>query len=291
MRHAHVAAAVAGRLIAIFSLTLFAAGAMAETPAERGAYLVRGIAACGNCHTQQGPDGPVGPELGGGQLIEESGLFKAYTANITPDPETGVGRWSDAELIRAIREGIRPDGSLIGPPMPFEVYRGMSDTDVAAIVAYLRTVDPVRNVVAKSEYSFPLPPAYGPPLGSVPEVPRSDAVAYGGYLAGPLGHCIACHTPMVGPVRDFEHALGAGGFVLTGPWGVAVSRNITSDPQDGLGRWSDAEIKRAITEGVRPDGNRLIPPMPYGYYHNIEDADLDAIVAYLRVLPPKPTTD
>ncbi len=267
-------------------LVLAAGPAGAETALERGAYLVRSIVACGNCHTQQGPDGPTGPELAGGNPIEEPGAFVARPPNITPDPETGIGAWTDAQLAKAIREGIRPDGSLIGPPMPFEVYNRLSDSDVAAIIAYLHTVKPVHNAVPKSEYRIPLPPAYGPPVGSVRDVPRADKVAYGAYLAGPLGHCIVCHTPMVAGRPDFEHQLGAGGVEFHGPWGVSVSRNITPDPESGIGAWSDAEIKRAITEGVSRDGRRLEPPMAFAWYRNISEADLDAIVAYLRTLKP-----
>ena len=256
--------------------------ARAETLLERGTYLMQGIVACGNCHTPQGPEGPLpGMEMAGG-LPFEFEAFTAYGSNLTPDAETGIGGWSDAEIITAIREGRRPDGSIIGPPMPIALYRNLSDRDVAAIVVYLRSLKPVRNAVPKSDYRMPLPPAYGPPVTSVAEVPRDDQLAYGAYLAGPLGHCIECHSPMGPKGPDWEHQLGAGGFEFPGPWGVSVSANITPA---GLGDWSDEEIKQAITEGVRPDGRPLLPPMPFGFYRNISEPDLDALVAYLRSLP------
>jgi hypothetical protein len=85
---------------------------------------------------------------------------------------------------------------------------------------------------------------------------------------------------------DFANKLGAGGLPFHGPWGVSISGNITSDPDSGLGNWSDDQIKTAITEGVRADGSKLMPPMPFDYYRNIDARDLDAIVAYLRSLPP-----
>lgn len=269
-------------------LCLLCAGlARAETPLERGAYLVNTIAACGNCHTQQGPDGPApGVELAGGMQFDMNPAFVAYAPNITPDAETGIGNWSDAEIAKAIREGLRPDGSLIGPPMPLELYRGISDADLAAIVAYVRSVPPVRNAVPKSSFNIPLPPAYGPPVEGVAEVARDDPATYGAYLAGPMGHCIECHTPMVGHARDFENRLNAGGFEIPGPWGIAVTPNITPDEETGIGTWSDADIKRAITEGVRPDGGLLGPPMAFHYYRNIRAEDLDAIVAYLRSVKP-----
>lgn len=263
------------------------AAVAAESPLERGAYLMRSIVACGNCHTPQGPDGPIpGMELAGGTEIEDKGML-ARVPNITPDVETGIGGWTDAQIITAIREGKRPDGTIIGPPMPIGQYRSLSDKDVRAIVAYLRSVPPVSNAVPPSQYDFPLPPSYGPPVASVPEPDRSDKTAYGAYLAGPAGHCVECHTPMVEGRFDYEQ-LGAGGLRIPGPWGVSVSANITPHPKDGIGGWTDAQIKRAITEGVHPDGHELMPPMAFAYYAKMSDADLEAIVAYLRSLKPLP---
>ncbi len=257
----------------------------------RGTYLMQGVVACGNCHTPRGSDAlPVeGMTLAGGFVIEEP-VFTAYAPNITQDEETGIGAWSDAEIIRAIREGIRPDGTVIGPPMPIPSYRGMSDNDVRAIVAYLRTVPPVRNVVQKSVYNFPLPESYGPPLGSVPDVSRDDALAYGTYIGNSLGHCMECHTPMVDGQFDFSRT-GAGGMVFHNPFGLqlaAIAANITPNRQVGLGAWTDDEIKRAITQGISRDGRQLPPVMAFPYYRTISDEDLSALVVYLRSLPPQP---
>jgi len=259
--------------------------ASAETLLERGAYLMQGIVACGNCHTTVGPEGPVpGMEMAGGMPIKEK-AFTAYASNITPDKETGIGAWTDEEIIAAIREGRRPDGSIIGPPMPIGLYRGISDRDAKALVAYLRQVPPVKNAVPKSEYSFPLPPSYGPPVGQVSDVDPSDTLAYGAYLAGPAGHCIECHSPPgANGVPDLANKLGAGGFEFHGPWGVSVSPNITPK---ALGSWSDAEIKKAITAGIGRDGRRLMPPMGFAYYATMREEDLDAILVYLRSLPEK----
>lgn len=262
--------------------------AQAETPLQRGTYLVRSIVACGNCHTPQTPQGPKpGMELAGQLVIKEEG-FTAYAPNITQDKETGIGAWTDEQIMHAIREGKRPDGSLIGPPMPIDLYRNMADDDVRAIVAYLRTVPPVKHTVPKSIYHIPLPPNYGPPVTHVSAPPRSDKLAYGAYLAGPLGHCIECHTPLVNGRSDFEHQLGAGGFRFPGPWGVSVSANITPHADSNVPDYSDAQLKKIIRSGIRPDGSRLMPPMGVYYYANISDADLDAIVAYVRSLKPVP---
>lgn len=260
--------------------------ARAETLLERGTYLVRHVAACGNCHTPKGPQGDLpGRELAGGLPITEE-AFSVVSPNITPDKKTGIGNWSDAQIITAIREGRRPDGTLIGPPMPFMVYRNLSDRDVKSIVAYLRSVKPVRNATARNQYPFPLPPAWGPPVGSVPEVSRQDPVKYGAYLAGPVAHCIVCHTPAEGPVFKFKTHLGAGGFPLQGPWGTVFSANITPDPKAGIGAWSDADIRRAIKQGVSKTHGQLVPIMPYPYYAGMKDADVKAIIAWMRSIKP-----
>jgi mono/diheme cytochrome c family protein len=272
----------------VTAVVLIMAGrAHGETLLERGTYLMRSIVACGNCHTPQGPDGPLpGMELAGGLAIEDP-AFVAYSPNITPDPETGIGTWTDKQIAAAIRDGRRPDGTIIGPPMPFGMYRNISDRDVAAIIAYLRAMPAVRNKVAKSDYSkIKLPPSWGPPAGEVADIPTDNPVRYGAYLAGPLGHCLECHTPMLNGRFDFENRLGAGGLEFHGPWGVSQSANITPHQDDGIGRYSDDEVKAMITTGIRPDGSRLMPPMGVPYYANISNDDLNAIVAYLRTLKP-----
>ena len=276
-------------LPAVAALAVAAAATVSEASAEsllaRGTYLMRSIVACGNCHTPKGPKGDIpGMELAGMAPMDKTPAYTANAPNITQDKETGIGGWSDAQIIAAIREGRRPNGRIIGPPMPIGLYRGLSDRDVKAIVAYLRTVKPIRNTIPASVYNIPLPPSYGPPVKSVPEVPRGDKLAYGAYLAGPAGHCIECHSPMGERGPDIENRLGAGGFEFHGPWGVSVSANITPN---GLKDRTDAQIKSMITMGVRPDGSPMMPPMAYGYYANIKDQDLDAIIAYLRSLPAK----
>ncbi|MFN3936299.1 MAG: c-type cytochrome [Gemmobacter sp.] len=119
------------------------------------------------------------------------------------------------------------------------------------------------------------------------EVPRGIAVEYGAYLAGPVAHCTECHTPFgpTGPL--FETDLGRGGFVFHGPRGVSVASNITSH-EDGIGHYNDAELARMIREGVRPDGSRMLPPMPFGYLSRLTDDDVAAVILFLRSLPPLP---
>jgi len=245
---------------------------------------MRSIVACGNCHTPKNAQGEIpGMELAGGVTFEDE-PFTAVSPNITPDPQTGIGKWTDAQIIAAIREGRRPDGSIIGPPMPIALYRNMSDDDVKAIVAYLRGVKPVVNQTGKSQYKMPLPPSYGPPVTSVAAVAPGNKLAYGTYLAGPLGHCIECHsTPGPNGAPDFANKTGGGGMHFKGPWGISYAPNITPS---GIGKYTDDDIKKAITSCTRPAGSRLMPPMAYPYYRNIAPADLDAIVVYLRSLKP-----
>ncbi|WP_419762685.1 c-type cytochrome [Defluviimonas aestuarii] len=264
----------------------FAAGPVwAEPSLERGDYLVNGPAGCGNCHTPLGPNGFVAGQELSGRLVLDIPEFTAYSENITPAGE--VANWTDAEFARAIREGIRPDGSLIRPPMPFAMYRGLSDDDVMSMVAYLRTVPAVENTVPESVYNIPLPPAYGPPVEHVAAIPAGVTVEYGAYLAGPVAHCMECHTPMgpEGPMLDTS--LGQGGFEIPGPWGVSVSANLTTH-EDGLAGYTDEEIAKMIVEGIRPDGTPMMPPMPYSFLAKMTDDDLAAIILYLRTLPPLP---
>ncbi|GGE52798.1 c-type cytochrome [Actibacterium pelagium] len=269
--------------VALTGLSFLTSPLSAETPEQRGEYLVQGPAGCGNCHTPMGPNGFIMDQDLGGRLVEKNPAFTAYAPNITPSGR--VADWSDAELGRAIREGLRPDGSLIGPPMPFAMYRGLSDDDLAAIVAYLRTIPAVSTEVPASTYNIPLPPAYGPPIDSVAAVAPGVTVEYGAYLAGPVAHCMECHTPFDerGPMLSSD--LGRGGFSFHGPWGTSVAANLTSHP-DGLADYTDAQIADMITKGINADGNPMLPPMPYGYLAKMTSDDLAATILYLRSLPP-----
>jgi hypothetical protein len=265
---------------------------------ERGRYLVETVAFCGVCHNTRDADGRMRPgmELAGGRVMSMNevrtvlsdippGDIRAVVPNITPDAETGIGRWTDSEIAAAIREGRRPDGSIIGPPMPIALYRGISDFDLTAMVTYLRTVPPVRHAVTeRSTYPFALGP-YGPTVGHVPD-PPDDPVARGAYIAGPLAHCMECHTPLLSVVRRDWTRIGAGGMPIEGPWGIVVAPNITSNRDYGIGGWTDDQILGAITRGIAADGRRLLPPMGAraAIYSRIADSDLRDLITYLRSL-------
>jgi len=188
--------------------------------------------------------------------------------------------------------GYIPDGTIIGPPMPVDTYREMSDRDLAAIAHYLHRIKPIRHAVGKTEFRNP-PAAHDPAETHVEAPPRQDKLAYGAYLAGPVGHCFGCHTVLREDGRSLDRAkFYAGGREMVDFGDVTkktVTRNITPDPEDGLGKWSDQDIKRAITTGIRPDGTRLGRTMPYEWYAKVAPGDLSAVVAFLRTLKPLKT--
>jgi mono/diheme cytochrome c family protein len=272
------------------ALALATVTAGAETPVERGKYLVEGILTCGNCHSPRAPGGVIDAArlYSGGPQTWDTPEYTVKGANITPDMQTGIGGWSAADVKRALSEGKRPNGQQLSPQMPYPFYKIFAPADLDAVAAYIVQVPAVSNKVPPSVYKVPQmhvdgPPGTGAPL---PESAMSDPVKRGFYLVT-IGHCMECHTPSVNGRRDFRNALGMGGERFEGPFGVSVSRNITSHKKSGIGAWSDAEIKRAITQGVRKDGTRLKPPMGFAWYARMRAADIDAIVAYLRTVPPK----
>jgi mono/diheme cytochrome c family protein len=270
-------------LLATTSLT------QAQTPIERGSYLVNGVLTCGNCHTPRGPGGvfAMDRQLSGGPQEWDRPTYKVRGANITPDKETGIGNWSEADIKRAITNGTRPNDTPLAPIMPHSFYKVFTASDLDAVVAYVQSVAPVSNKVQTPVYKAVM--HVDIPPGGDKQMTASDLdtpVKRGFYLAT-IAHCMECHTPMVNDRHDLVKDVGKGGEEFKGPWGVSVSRNITSHKEKGIGAWSDADIKRAITQGLRRDSSRLKPPMGYDWYARMSDEDLTAIVAYLRTVPAK----
>ena len=276
------------RLVLVVGTLLVASSAFAQTPVERGKYLVTTIMTCQNCHTPKGERGaPVYERDLSSGLSWDEPPFKVTASNITQDKETGIGSWTDAQIKTALRKGQRPNGVQLAAIMPYDFYEILTDRDLNAIVAYLRTVKPVKQTVPDPIYKIALPRhIMAGAEKPFTEADMTDKVKKGFYLAT-IGHCFECHTPMGPKGREFETKYGAGGFDFPGPWGKSTSRNITSSKEKGIGGWTDAEIKRAITEGISRDGSRLKPPMGFEFYKNMANDDLDAIVAYLRTVPPK----
>ncbi len=241
-------------------------GAPAPDPA-RGAYIAA-IAGCTTCHERT---------LAGGKEMKLPTGGTARMPNITNDRETGVGAWSDAQIVTAIRRGVRPDGAKLAPLMPYPYYNRMTDADANAVVAYIRSQPPVRKPVKRSD-GLPAPVEMASGRGNVDRV--EDLHAHGEYLAS-LMHCAACHTPRQGPLAN--QAL-AGGMAF----GNVIAANITPDRDTGIGSWSDDEIIRAVREMKDNTDQDLRPPMA-NYrdgYSKLTDEDARALVLYLRSVPP-----
>src|SRR6202040_3436775 len=151
---------------------------------------------------------------------------------------------------KLLRTGVRPNGVPVAPVMPTGFYDIITDADMDAIVAYLRTLKPISNKVAGPIYKMPAPRQVFPGAEKPADpAAMTDTLKRGFYLAT-IGHCMECHTPMDKGHRDFANDAGKGGMEFPGPWGVSVSRNITSSKAKGIGDWTDADIKRAITQGI-----------------------------------------
>jgi mono/diheme cytochrome c family protein len=274
-------------LAALFLAAAMTGAAHAQSDlVKRGDYLVNTIMTCANCHSPKGPPAAVaGKDFSGGLSWDEP-PFKVTAPNITSDKETGLGSWTDAQIKTLLRTGKRPNGVQIAEVMPTAFYGIITERDMDAIVAYLRTIKPVANKVPDPVYKMQIPHQAFP--GSEKpwtEAMMGDKVKKGFYLAT-IGHCMECHTPFGQRGKDFVGDLGKGGMEFPGPWGKSVSRNITSGPK-GLAAWTDAEIKTAVTTGKSKDGSPLKPPMGYPYYAHVTSDDLDAVVAYLRTVPAK----
>ena len=278
------------RFIALSVVALAATLGVANAQSDlvkRGDYLVNGIMTCGNCHSPKGPTGDIPGKLFSGGLSWDEPPFKVTAPNITQDMETGIGKWSDADIKKLMRTGEMPNGVHVAMVMPTGFYHIMTEHDLNAVIAYLRTIKPISNKVPDPIYKMPqvehvLPGASKPFADSM----MKDELKRGFYLST-IAHCMECHTPMDKGVRQWDTRMGAGGAVFPGPWGVSTSRNITSSKTKGLGDWTDAEIKRAITQGIEKDGSHLKPPMGFHYYASVIPEDLDAVVAYLRTVPAK----
>jgi mono/diheme cytochrome c family protein len=236
-----------------------------------------------------GPNGPQFDKALSGGLRFNEPPFDVTASNITPDVETGIGSWKEGDIKKALQDGVRPNGVRLAEVMPTGFYKILTPGDLDGIVAYLRSIKPLSHKVPDPVYKMQIPHQVFPGAEkAMSDADLNDKVKRGFYLVT-IGHCLECHTPFGPPGSgvDFQNSLGKGGREFPGPWGVSVSRNITSSKAHGIGDWSDAEIKRAITQGVRKDGSKLKPPMGFPYYAKMTDGDVDAVVAYLRTLPAK----
>ena len=260
----------------------------------RGEYVFH-AAGCLACHTDE--EGKGAPLAGGRALVTPHGTF--YTPNITLDPEHGIGRWSEADFVRAVTEGIAPAGSPYYPAFPYTAYTRMRREDVQALWAYLQSVPPaarpnrphelpaylqsrVVNWVWRGLYFRP---------GAYQDNPaRGGEWNRGAYLAEAMAHCGECHTP-----RDSLGGLEAGkryAGTAQGPEGAVVP-NITPDRQSGIGRWRTDDLAYFLESGATPGGDYtgglMADVIEHGTRH-LTEADRQAIAAYVLSLPPVENT-
>ena len=269
--------------------------ALATLPAWAAPTMSQGeavfhVAGCENCHTDW--DNHGARLAGGRRLATPLGVF--YTPNITPDRETGIGRWSETDFIRALRKGVSPEGDNYYPSFPYTSYTHLSDEDIKALWAYLRAQPVVhrpnrphqlpwylsfRPLIGIWKWLYFSPGAYQPDPDKPAQWNR------GAYLVEGPGHCGECHTPrnrLGGPIR--RKALAG---TRDGPEGALVP-NITPDRQTGIGRWSASDLVQYFNDGMLPDGDFAGGPMAEVIDHSLHylsRQDRQAIAAYLKSQP------
>ena len=267
---------------------------------ERGEYLFKYGHGCWGCHSKV-MDANSSPS--GGRPFDLTsvgpGFGMFYAPNITPDKETGIGGWTDGEIVRAIREGVGKDGRKLFPIMPVAALKGLSDDDVLALVSYLRSLEPVANKVPANELSFAAKAlfAFGV-LKPEPEITepivapqRGVTAEWGKYVATNAGLCYDCHTPR--NLEDgsfYNDSLFAGGTIgfggkIDGEAVEVYAANITMDEETGIGSWTEGQFLTAARYGVRADGRAISPHMPFMAYAFWDEEDVRAIYAYLKTIP------
>lgn len=293
-----------------------------EGRVARGQYLVDHVSGCGDCHTPRGPMGaPLQDQyLAGAEcFVRLDNGSCLHTSNLT-NHETGLMNRSDAEITRMIEDGVRPGASgdeALFPVMSSFVYHNMTDDDLAAIVAYLRTVPGVEHALPARDADFDIPgpealasleptrdggrrgalaPAIALDPDAIPEpgpeYPELEAALRGRYLATAAGACIVCHSRHVDPEPewlDYDGLFAGGEEFEVGLPTFSFASNITSDPATGIGDWSVDDIVTVIREGSDPDGDGICPPMPagpMGAFAGLTDADALDIAHYIKSLPP-----
>jgi mono/diheme cytochrome c family protein len=277
----------------LFLLLAVSPAATAADPdrVARGAYLA-GAAGCDDCHTDRAHGGQ--PYAGGLALATPFGNF--YSPNITPDPQSGIGRWTDAQFLRALREGVRPDGANYFPVFPYPSFTGITDDDALAIKAYLFSLLPVRQDNRPHEIPFPVSWRFlqagwkfvffnSGPFRPAPE--RSALYNRGAYLVTALAHCGECHTP-----RNLLGGPDPSGFLAgtrDGPDGKKVP-NITQDKETGIGNWSEHDIVGVLTDGHKPDFDFVAGVMGEVVKNTarLTAEDRRAIAVFLKTVPAKP---
>nr|WP_321962520.1 cytochrome c [Paraburkholderia sp. J7] len=253
---------------------------------KRGAYLTR-VGDCAACHTAD----PGRPFAGGRSIGTPFG--KIYTPNITPDPDTGIGQWSDTDFVRALHEGIGKAGERLYPAFPYVEFTRMTEQDMLAIRAYLNTLAPVHYRPPANKLRFPFNQRWLMIVWNlfnfnegrfVPDPKRSPEYNRGAYLVEGVAHCEACHTP-----RNFMQGLKTTERFSGATQAGWQAYNITPDRTSGIGNWSDDALIAYLSTGVAGGHASAAGPMADVVQHStqyLKHEDLRSIVAYLRALPP-----
>jgi len=266
----------------------------------RGEYLVNHVAGCIDCHSKRDftkYSGPVvpGSEGGGGMLFDPKfGLpGMIYGKNITPDSATGIGTWTDDEILRAMTQGINKKGDTLFPIMPYPNFNRMAKTDLLSIIAFIRTLKPINNVVPARQLFVPIGVVYPgkflqPSVDSNMAPPASDIVKYGGYLAM-VADCGTCHSPLT-PQGPDHTRMFAGGYIFDLGSNKVASANITPD-STGIGGWSEERFMSKFTtyrdsSQINRDPGNQNTIMPLSILAGMKDEDIKAIYAYLRTVAP-----
>ena len=276
---------------------------------ERGRYLANGITRCFWCHSALSDGDPATPlpeTLGAGDILDPKAPVTA--PNITSDPETGIGRWRDDEIVRAIREGIGRDGGRLRGEHPDTYYSVMTDEDALAIASYLRSLPPIHRVLPRSAPQLHRGEPTQPPVQPAKAEDLGSPVARGAYLVQ-LGECRGCHTTTTREGRPYrEMAFGGGrrfrlengtgneiwpdpSFVSeaareeAGEANLVASANITRDPS-GIAFYTEDIFAATIRTGRVGGVRRLSAAMPWVFFRTLSDEDLAAIFAYLQTVPP-----
>jgi mono/diheme cytochrome c family protein len=257
---------------------------------------MHGIVGCGNCHTPKGPTGELpNSELAGGFSIPDADLGNIVVPNITPDPETGIGRWTETEFRRALRDGVRPDGANYFPVFPYPSFTNISDDDAQAMWAYLLSRPPVRQQNRPHDVGFPFSwrflqlgwkTLFFQPGPFHADPAQNASRNRGAYLVTALSHCGECHTPrnQLGAVERSRFLSGT----PDGPEGALVP-NITPDRKTGIGDWTKDDLTELLKTGITPEQSKVKGPMREAVEDGLKyltDADRDAITDYLLALPP-----
>ncbi|WP_276499275.1 c-type cytochrome [Pontibacter litorisediminis] len=267
---------------------------------ERGRYLANHVTVCIDCHSTRDfsrlSAPPVPGTFGkGGDKFDHNMGFPGtfYAKNITSDKETGIGTWTDGELYRAMTNGVSKDGEPLFPMMPYNAYRQLTTEDAHAIIAYIRTLAPIRNAVPKSMPDFPfnlilrtMPSNQLPP--ATDKAMLDNPLSRGKYLVTVAG-CGDCHSP-----KDADLGAFAGGMDFKFPDGAVLrAANITPDKETGIGSWTEeAFLLRFKMYRDEDYAARQLAPgqmqtlMPWKMYSGMKDEDLRAIYKYLRTQLP-----